>query len=187
MVGTLTYRRLLSDEVIPISCDSTPTRPSALPIQCPTMTGSNIIVVLGWWRLNNLQDSIRIKNKNNSSTTLVFITNLEWNGDSSLCCISTCPVFLQLLSSISIIRLFRKTVCGLAHVGSSELPINSSHKAGRHASVLPGVHSDSLTRGSIRCMLTHERRGEADFSRVSEPGFVFHPFCSEQDHARKER
>lgn len=57
---------------------------------------------------------------------------------------------------------------GLAHAGSSELPINFSHKAGSHASVLPGVHSDSLTTGYIRCTVTHERRGKAGFTRVSE-------------------
>lgn len=81
-------------------------------------------------------------------------------------------VFLQLLSSISIMRLFIKIVCGLAHVGSSELPINSSDKAGRAASGLNGVHSDSLTTGYIRCTVTHERRGEAEFTRVSEPGLA---------------
>lgn len=122
---------------------------------------SQIVLLLSCWRVEVSFSAFPATNK------MICYLNIEY-CNSSLCCISTCAVFLQLLSSVSIIRLFIKTAWGLANAGSSELPINSSHEAGSHASVVPGVHSDSLTTGYIWCTVTHERRGEAGFTRVSE-------------------
>lgn len=68
-------------------------------------------------------------------------------------------VLFSFSSSLSFLSsdCFLKTACGLAHVESSELPIHSSHTAGRRASVLPGVHSNSLTTGYTRCTVTQEK------------------------------